>query len=129
MAALAFQGLSAVAGGIVLLADPTGAALGLPLAWLEGSPFRDYAIPGLVLLTALGVGPLWVVYGLWLERAWSWTGALLVGLALLGWLAVEIAVVGYQPQPPLQLLYGLVGALVVALCLLPSVRRRLRRGR
>ncbi len=122
IAVLAFQGVSGVAGGLGLVADPSGRSLGIPLEWLAGSLFGSYLIPGLVLFTVLGIGPLLVVYGLWTRRSWSRSGSLMVGAALLAWLGVEIAVIGYQPRPPLQLIYGVVGVAIVALAMLPAAR-------
>ncbi len=126
--ALAVQGVSGLGGGFGLIADPTGAALGLPAEWLEGSPFPDYLIPGLVLFVILGVLPLVITYALWVGAPWSWAGALIVGMALLGWIGVEILVIGYQPRPPLQLIYGLLGLIIVVLTLLPSVRKHFGRA-
>ena len=122
MAALLFQGLSGVVGGIGLVADPSGGSLGFPLSWLDGSPFTDYLIPGLVLLIVLGIVPLLVIYGLWRRAYWGWLGALLVGAALIVWIVVEILVIGYQAQPPLQAIYGVLGVFIVILALLPGVR-------
>jgi len=45
-----------------------------------------------------------------------------VGVALLIWIGVEIAMIGYQSQPPLQLIYGLVGFFILIFTLLPSVK-------
>lgn len=122
MAAVLFQGLSGIAGGIGLVGDPSGRSIGIPLNWLTGSPFADYLIPGLILLVGLGLFPLVVLYGLWTRRYWGWLGALLVGLALLVWIAVEVLIIGYQPQPPLQLIYGSLGVIIAVLALLPGVR-------
>lgn len=124
MAALAFQGLSGVAGGVGLIADPGGTAIGIPLAWLQGSPFTSYLVPGVVLLTVLGIGPLVVAYGLWTSRSWSAVAALAIGAALLVWIAVQIAVVGYQAEPPLQLSYGVLGAVIVITSVRLSLRSR-----
>lgn len=123
MAALLFQGISGLVGGIGLSRDPTGRSLDIPLDWLRGSPFDSYLIPGLVLLFALGLFPLVVTYGLWKRRPWSGPSALLVGVMLLVWIAVEILVIGYQPSPPLQLIYGLLGLVITALSQLPTVKR------
>lgn len=123
-----FQGLSGVAGGIGLMADPSGRALGIPVEWLEGTPFGSYLVPGLVLLTVLGIAPLAVVLGIRTRRSWSWSGSLLAGLALLVWLAVQISVVGYRREPPLQLVYGGVGVAIVVVTLLPAVREHLGRS-
>ncbi len=122
MACLLFQGLSGVVGGVGLVADPSGEALQIPLSWLQGSPFDDYLIPGIILLFVLGIFPLIVVYGLWIRSAWSWLASLLVGIALIVWIGVEILIIGYQSQPPFQLIYGLLGMVIVILALLPSVR-------
>lgn len=122
MACLLFQGLSGILGGFMLVSDPSGESLQIPLNWLQGSPFNDYLIPGLVLLIVLGVFPLVVIYGLWVRASWAWLAALLVGIALLIWIGVEILVIGYQTQPPFQLIYGVLGIVIVVLTLLPRVR-------
>jgi len=113
--ALGLQGLGALAGGYALVSDPSGAKLGIPVEWLHGSPFSNYMVPGVVLLVLLGIGPLVVTYGLWAGRSWSPAAALVVGIALLVWLGVEIAVIGYKAEPPLQLVYGILGVVIVAL--------------
>jgi peptidoglycan/LPS O-acetylase OafA/YrhL len=122
MAALLFQGLSGVAGGICHQADPSGGNIQLPLSWLEGSPFDSYLIPGLILLVVLGIFPLVVLYGLWKRQYWGWISALLVGAALVVWIAVEVLIIGYHPQPPLQLIYGSLGVVIIILTLLPGAR-------
>ena len=48
------------------------------------------------------------------------------GLTLVAWIYVEIRVVGYQPRPPVQVIYGLIGVALVAVTLHPGVRRELR---
>jgi hypothetical protein len=110
---LAFQGVSGIAGGLGLTFDPTGESVGLPLGWLEGSPFASYLVPGIVLMTLLGIGPLVTLFGVWKSLTWARPAALGVGVLLFAWLGVEIAVVGYQPEPPLQLVYGIVALLIL----------------
>lgn len=122
LVALVFQGLSGIAGGIGFLVDPSGATLGIPLEWLEGSPFANYLIPGLVLLIVLGVLPLIVVTGVWRRSRWGRISAVAVGAALLIWLAVEILVVGYQPEPPFQAVYAALGVAIMVAASAPSVR-------
>lgn len=119
-ALVALQGLSGLAGGVGLIFDPSGRALGIPHAWLEGSPFSDYLVPGVILFLALGVAPMFVAYGLWRARPWAWAGSALVGAALVVWLLVEIAVIGYRADPPLQLVYGVLAVLILILTALPS---------
>lgn len=102
--------------------DPTGASMNIPLRWLEGSLFQSYLIPGIVLFTVLGLFPLACFVGLLKRWRMAWLGALLIAVALIIWIFVEILVIGYQTQPPLQAIYGAVGVLLLLLVLLPSVK-------
>lgn len=121
---LLFQGVSAVGGGLWLVLHPTGILPDLTLELLRGSPFGDYRFPGFVLLVVLGVVPCTVAFGVWLRKSWSRIGSLLVGVALVVWIVVQIAIIGYQPWPPppwpsLQLIYGTVGVAIVSLAAKP----------
>lgn len=122
MVLVAFQGLSGLLGGFGLISDPSGESLQIPIDWLEGSPFDNYLIPGIILFFILGIFPLIVFFGLWKNAAWSWYGALLLGTALIIWIGVEILIIGYHMQPPLQLIYGTVGILILFASLMPPVK-------
>jgi hypothetical protein len=109
-------GLGAFGGGLALILGPHGEILPLPVSALKGSPFDSYFEPGLILFTVLGVGPLAVALLAWRRRRWAPLLTLGVGCALLIWMAVEIALIGYANDPPLQPIYiglgvaiGLVG--------------------
>ena len=124
MILMLFQGISGLFGGIALVIDPSGELLQMPLSMLEGSPFDTFLIPGIILLTILGIFPMGVVYGLWVRLNWAWMGSLLVSAALIIWIGVEIWMVGYHTEPPLQLIYGLLGLILLVLVLMPSVRNQ-----
>lgn len=121
-----FQGLSGIWGGTMLVLDPSGSLLQLPLQLLSDSPFQDYLIPGLILLILLGILPLVIVYALWKKVSWSVSGALLIGIMLVVWIGVQILIVGYQDNPPLQALYGSVGILILITLNASSVIQYLR---
>lgn len=125
LAFVIFQGLSGFLGGIGLISDPSGESMGIPISWLENSPFRNYLIPGLILFIALGCYPLIVFYGILKKTKWSWFAAFVLGAALIIWIVFEIIIIGYQAKPPLQLIYGLVGIIILVLVFLPSVRKYL----
>ena len=40
------------------MAGPNGEILPIPVSALSGSPFANYFVPGAVLFTILGIGPL-----------------------------------------------------------------------
>jgi uncharacterized BrkB/YihY/UPF0761 family membrane protein len=120
-----FQGISGLFGGFALIIDQTGELLQMPLSMLEGSPFDTFLIPGIILLTVLGIFPMVVFYGLWKRSNWAWMGALTVSVALIIWIGVEIWMIGYHSEPPLQLVYGLLGVILLILTFIPSVRHKL----
>ena len=109
MGLMLFQGISGLYGGIILVMDPSGDLLQMPISILENSTFENFLVPGLILLTILGTFPIIVLFGLWKRRLWSWKGALAVSFALIIWIGVQIWMVGYYPEPPLQLTFGLLG--------------------
>ena len=109
--------IGALGGGLVLMIAPRGEIMPLPLSALAGSPFDTYLVPGLILFGVLGFGPL-VAAGLaWHRHPLAPTAALIVGAALLIWVAAEVAIIGYSNEPPLQAIYGIlgVGILLVAI--------------
>jgi len=89
-----------------------GEIIPLPLSALKGSPFETYFVPGLILFCVLGVGPLAAATLAWRQHPLAPTAAWGVGILLLIWMAVEIVIVGYSNNPPLQLSYVLLGVVI-----------------
>jgi hypothetical protein len=123
--------IGALGGGLVLIVAPRGEIMPLPLSALAGSPFETYLGPGLILFTVLGLGPLIAARLAWIRHPLAPLAAFVVGAALLIWVAVEIAIIGYSNEPPLQAIYLLLGAVITGVALgwladvgLPAVRRR-----
>lgn len=79
-------GVGAVGGGIALMAGPNGAILPLPVSALAGSPFTDYFVPGAILFTVLGLGPLAAAALAWRLHPLAPFLSFAVGGALLVWL-------------------------------------------
>lgn len=111
IALLLFNGLGAMYGGISFITDPSGANLGMSTAYLVHSPFTDYLIPGIVLLSVNGIFAL-VVVGAVIKRH-EQTGRLVLaqGVLLLGWLIVQLAMLRIVYY--LHLVMAVVG---IALC-------------
>lgn len=104
--------LGALGGGAALMLGPRGEILPLPLSALRGSPFDTYFVPGLILFAILGLGPLAAAGLVWLRHPLAPLATCVVGVALLIWLAVEIAIIGYSDNPPLQPFYLLLGVAI-----------------
>ena len=92
---------------------PRGEIMPLPLSALAGSPFDTYLVPGLILFGVLGLGPLVAARLAWLRHPLAPTAAFVVGAGLLIWVAVEVAIIGYSNEPPLQALYAILGVAIV----------------
>ena len=133
-----FQAIGALGGGATLMASPKGGIIKMPLSNLDGSPFKDFLIPGIILFVVLGAGPLvaaWVLIrrprstalesvNPFRHEYWGWTLSGVVGVGLVIWIAVETLIVPYNFLQPL---YAGVGAVIIVLTLVPSVRAYYRR--
>jgi hypothetical protein len=110
-------GIGALGGGLVLVIAPRGEIMPLPLSALAGSPFDTYLGPGLILFTVLGIGPLVAATLAWRRDSIAPFAAFAVGMALLIWIGVEIAIIGYSNEPPLQAIYLVMGIAITVTAL------------
>jgi len=88
---LVFGALNAFAGGYYGMSG----AENVPKEWLEGSPFEDYFIPGLVLFVFVGGSFLAAAIAVFAKLHIARFTAFAAGAIVLGWLAVETAIIGY----------------------------------
>jgi hypothetical protein len=126
----AIQAAGAIGGGAGLVRDPVK-NIGMPVSLLEGTPFRDYLIPGLILLVVVGLFSLLVFVGLLLRWKAAWWLSLASGGGLVIWIISEVALLGYLPGAGigLQIVFGLVGVAVLVLALSQPTRRYFKIGR
>lgn len=131
-----FLGLGAVVGGFMLIIDPSGKLLNMPVSLLESSPFSDFFIPGMILLLILGVLPIviciallrrihWTLaekFNLYSERYWAWTFSLYTGHVLLIWIIVQVYII--QTISLIHLFYFSWGLGIQMVTLLPDIQRR-----
>lgn len=129
---LMFQVISAFGGGIAIAVKPDGSLLGIPLFILQGSPFHNFLIPGIILSVVLGVLPLTAAIGLVFPRKWKWMGicniystrhwawayAIYTGLGLIIWILVQHIYIGYSV---LQTIYQALGVVIIVFALMPRV--------
>jgi hypothetical protein len=124
MVFMAIQAIGAIGGGIGLVQDPVE-NIGMPLSMLEGSPFSDYLIPGLILLILVGILPAVALHGVAHRRQWGWWLTVVGGVGLLIWIITEVVMLGYQPGTGLglQIGMGLLGVIILVLSLVRPTRR------
>lgn len=70
--------------------DPSGAGIGLRIAWLAGSPLPDYRIPGALLFGVIGVGS--AVLAAWMLRrpAKAALASAALGGFLMAWIVAQV---------------------------------------
>jgi hypothetical protein len=88
---LAFVALNALAGGYYGVSG----ADGVPREWLQGSPFNDYLIPGLFLMTVIGGSFTFAALAVFARLRHARPAAFSAVMLLLAWLAVQVAIIGY----------------------------------
>lgn len=134
-ACLVFLGVNGFVGGYLMLRDPYGAPMGMPVSMLENTIFDNFTVPGLCLIFIWGCGSLLTLLGLWLRphwfgldalsrrlhQHWSWELSLLLGVGLLVWLIYQVFTL---PEiAPIQIVLFVLAALLVLLPLHPAMRR------
>jgi hypothetical protein len=139
---LTFLGVTALGGGIEMLAFPQGNDY-LPADMLEKIPFETFIVPGLILAGIFGLGSLFVAWGMWsrpeigllrwaerlTDRHWAWAGAIMLGLGFTMWMVIELSMLGAPwaqgdagGEISAWILYGIYGTVTLALLVLPQLR-------
>ena len=85
-----FLGIGALFGGAQFIVAPDGHLLGMTTKVLAGTPFPSYLVPGIILFTFIGVGPLLAAAITVRRLAIAPFAAVAVGLTLVGWISVEM---------------------------------------
>ena len=116
---LGFAALNALGGAYYGLAG----APGVPTEWLQGSPFSDYTVPSIILGVVVGGSFLVAsiaVFARWRNARLLATAA---GVIVLGWLVVQLAIIGYVSwMQPATAVWGIAIAFVARLLPPPSQR-------
>ena len=90
---LLFNGVGAIYGGYMLIADPSGMKMQLQLSYLQHSPFENYLIPGVVLFTCNGVMSLIPAVFIIFNLPQYPKLIFLQGWILLGWIIIQVMMI------------------------------------
>ncbi len=87
---LLIPGIAALYGSWHFICDPSGKSIQIPIEVLDGTPFNDFLIPGIVLLFANGFLSLAVaILTIKKIKHHPWF-IILQGCVLIGWLTAEL---------------------------------------
>lgn len=89
---LLFLGFGGVYGALMLISDPSGGKFEWSLDLLNGTPFNSYLIPGIVLLIANGLLPIYIALTTLLKRTYAPTLILFQGVITIIWLSVQLII-------------------------------------
>ncbi len=108
-----FSGITGIAGGFLLIINPSGAALRLSPLWLEGTPFSTYLVPGVVLFLLIGVAQLIGGAYSFFHHARAADAGALLGVLLCLWIVFQVLWIGLKSF--LQPLYFVIGIIEMIL--------------
>ena len=109
----ALIGIGAVAGGLMLVMDPSGETLGVPLELLADTPFAIFLVPGIVLFTVNGLGNLAGAVASFARHRYAGEAAMALGAFLVSWILVQVYwMSGFHWLHGLYLTLGVVEALL-----------------
>jgi hypothetical protein len=103
-----FLGATSVAGGLGILVG----LIPLPLEALDGSPFANYVIPGVILLIVVGGSGLTAALAVLRNHELGALASLFAALMIISFEAVEIATIGFHWLQAPYLAIGVVIAIL-----------------
>jgi hypothetical protein len=106
---LLVNGLGALYGGFLLMLDPSGSKMQMPLSYLEHSPFSNYLIPGIILFIVNGLFSFVTIMTILFKNVHYYWFVIIQGLLLSGWILFQIILVRifYAPLHATFLIIGL----------------------
>lgn len=109
---LSFAALNAFGGGYYGMAG----AEGVPVEWLEGSPFRNYFIPGLILFVIVGGSFLFAAIAVFAKLSIARRAAVSSVIIVFMWLSVQLSIIGYVSW--MQPVTAITGVMILVLSFL-----------
>jgi hypothetical protein len=107
-----FVGVTAVAGGALLAAAPSGRYLAGDPAVLVHTPFHDFFVPGVLLAVFVGGGGLLAAALTWSRGLFWQPYAILYALGLIVFEVVEYLLIGFQFLQAFELALALITLLL-----------------
>ena len=118
---LFFLGLSALPAAIVMLVDPSGMNMGLPMELLDQTPFTNFLFPALLLGFFIGILSLFFAFLVIKRHRLQVWMIMFQGSVLMTWLTAEVIMGIYYPL--LTLPYYLVATLLLSCGCLMSLSK------
>lgn len=108
-----FVGIGAVASGIGFILDPDGSNLSMSLGLLKKSPFEDFLIPGIALLSINGLGSILGSFFSFKRHLFAGKITMILGIAMVIWISAQVYWISWISW--LQPVYFVLGIIEIVL--------------
>ena len=108
-----FVGIGAVASGIGFILEPDGSNLSMSLGLLKKSPFEDFLIPGIVLLSINGLGSILGSFFSFRRHLFAGKITMILGIAMVIWISAQVYWISWISW--LQPVYFVLGVIEIIL--------------
>jgi hypothetical protein len=108
---ISFIAITSLLSGILMISNPDGSILNLSPGLLNGSPFKDFTIPGILLTIIVGGVNLLAVFFNLKRQTNRYNWALAGGLVISGWIIIQMILIGAFHW--LHILYLVIGILII----------------
>ncbi len=92
---LTLVGFASIAQGFGLILHPDGTGSGMTLELLADSPFKNFLIPGIALLTINGIGSLVGAFLVFKNHEFAGKITTLLGIAMIIWISTQVYWIGF----------------------------------
>jgi hypothetical protein len=108
---VSFIAVTATLSGLLMISKPDGSILNLPLGLLEGTPFKNFLLPGILLTVLAGGTNLLAVFYNMQRHPNRYNWALAGGIMISGWIIVQMIIL--HAAPWLHFVYLGIGLLII----------------
>jgi len=89
-----FIGIGGLICGIMMIMDPSGRLMQMPLSLLHGSPFNNFLIPGIILFLVNGAGTMFAGILSFRRSRYAGFAGVFFGSGLVIWIVVQVMMIG-----------------------------------
>lgn len=108
---LSFISVTAILSGLMMISYPDGSALNLSPGLLEGTPFKNYMVPGILLVIFVGIINLLAVFYNMKRDPKRYTWALTGGIMICVWIITQMILI--RSFQWLHIVYLAMGVVVI----------------
>lgn len=85
--------IASTASGFLMISDPEGGLLKLNTELLEGTPFKDFRWPGILLVLLVGGVSTTAIYSHMTRSSQRYSWSIASGVVMIGWLVGQLVLI------------------------------------